>query len=60
MRKERCMEGICIPNSMSTEFYCEAFALGKAQRTPKPKIIEQESNKEIESFEKIYSDIGGP
>ena len=60
MRKEKCMEGIFIPNSMPTEFYCEACALGKAQKTPKPKIIEQESNREIESFEKIYSDIGGP
>jgi len=62
MREDRCVKHLFIPKNMPTDFYCEACALGKAQKTPKPKINNDENASEIElnSFDKIYSDVGGP
>ena len=62
MREDRCIQNLFIPQSLPANFYCEACALGKAHKTAKTKQIENEVNNEVEvqSFDKIYSDIGGP
>ena len=62
MKGDRCVENLFIPHTLPTNFYCEACALGKAHKTPIPKERSNEVNNEVEiqSFDKIYSDIGGP
>ncbi len=51
-----------ISKNMPTDFYCEACALGKTQRTPKPKLNNDKnaSESKLNSFLKIYWDVEGP
>ena len=62
MRGDRCVQNLFIPRSLPANFYCEACAFGKAHKTAKTKESDREINHDIEvqSFDKIYSDIGGP